>query len=71
MKFVLLTLLAYFPEITNYEEERFPENPVHDEDEDRISDAEDCDDANPAMPTNVEYFDSILILISGKLQKME
>ena len=56
MTFVLLTLLACFPEISKYEEERFPENPNHDYDGDTISDAEDCDDANKDIGRPLTYY---------------
>ena len=56
MTFVLLTFLACFPEISKYEEERFPENPNHDYDGDTISDAEDCDDANKDIGRPITYY---------------
>ena len=56
MTFVFLTLLACFPEISKYEEERFPENPNHDYDGDTISDAEDCDDANKDIGRPITYY---------------
>ena len=48
MTFVLLTLLACFPEIKESEERRFPENPAIDFDGDTFTENQgDCDDRNP------------------------
>ena len=55
--FVLLSvLLACFPEISKFEEERFPDNPNHDFDGDTIIDAEDCDDANKDVGRPITYY---------------
>ena len=56
MTFVLLGLLACFPEIKNSEELRFPENPYEDYDQDGFLDAEDCDETNPLITLAVRYY---------------
>ena len=53
MTFVLLGLLAYFPEIKNSEVLRFVENPSDGFDEDGFTeDQGDCDDRNPDVYPN-------------------
>jgi hypothetical protein len=49
----IISFLACFPEISPTEEERFPENPRFDYDDDDLDDATDCDDSNPevGLPT--------------------
>ena len=56
MTLVLFLQLACFPEILESEEKRFPDNPNHDYDDDDYMDAEDCDDRNPDITVEVQYY---------------
>ena len=53
---LFLFQLACFPDIKESEEQRFPENPTDDYDEDGFMDAEDCDDANPDITVPQTYY---------------